>query len=59
MFVILTEDSLYSACIYNDCLNLSHIVVYLPIECYNRKEEIKTYIQRNHLEEGYTIERNE
>ena len=57
MFVILTEDSLYSGCIYNDCFNLSHVAVYLPIECYNRKEEIKTYIQWNHLGKSYLIER--
>ena len=57
MFVILTPDTLYSGCIYNDCFNLSHIVVYLPIECYNRKEEIKMNKQWNYLGKSYPIER--
>jgi len=57
MFVMLTGNSLYSGCIYNDCFNLSHVAVYLPIECYNRKEEIKMNNQWNHLVKGYPIER--
>ncbi|AIX33085.1 hypothetical protein Syn7803US50_101 [Synechococcus phage ACG-2014f] len=54
MFVMLTEDTLYSGCIYKYCFILSHVPVYLSMECYNRKEEIKTYIQLNHLREGNT-----
>ena len=57
MFVILTGNSLYSGCIYNDCFILSHVVDYLPIECYNRKEEIKRNNQWNYLVKGYPIER--
>ncbi|AIX31445.1 hypothetical protein Syn7803US40_101 [Synechococcus phage ACG-2014f] len=56
MFMMLTEDTLYSGCIYKYCFILSHVPVYLPYECYNRKEEITTYIQLNHLRKGYLIE---
>ena len=56
MFVILTPDTLYFDCIYNDCFNLSHVAVYLPIECYNRKEEKEMNKQCNHLRKGYLIE---
>ena len=56
MFVILTPDTLYSGCIYNDCFNLSHVVVYLPIECYNRKGEKEMNKQWNYQRKGYLIE---
>ncbi|AIX29213.1 hypothetical protein Syn7803US2_102 [Synechococcus phage ACG-2014f] len=49
MFVMLTEDTLYSGCIYKHYLFLSHVPVYLPIGCYNRKEEINVYNQWNYL----------
>ncbi|AIX30291.1 hypothetical protein Syn7803US36_103 [Synechococcus phage ACG-2014f] len=56
MFMMLTEDTLYSDCIYKHYHFLSHIVVHLPIECYNRKEEINVYNQWNHLGKSYLIE---
>ncbi|AIX31160.1 hypothetical protein Syn7803US3_103 [Synechococcus phage ACG-2014f] len=49
MFVMLTGNSLYSGCIYKHYLFLSHVFVYLPYECYNRKEEINVYNQWNYL----------
>ncbi|AIX30581.1 hypothetical protein Syn7803US37_104 [Synechococcus phage ACG-2014f] len=49
MFVMLTGNSLYSGCIYKHYLFLSHVPVYLPIGCYNRKEEIKMNNQWNYL----------
>ena len=57
MFVMLTGNTLYSGCIYKHYLILSHVPVYLPYECYNRKEEIKTYIEWNYLGKSYLIER--
>ncbi|AIX32302.1 hypothetical protein Syn7803US44_102 [Synechococcus phage ACG-2014f] len=54
MFVMLTGNSLYSGCIYKHYLFLSHVFVYLPIGCYNRKEEMKMNNQWNYLREGNT-----
>ncbi|AIX28669.1 hypothetical protein Syn7803US24_102 [Synechococcus phage ACG-2014f] len=56
MFVMLTEDTLYSGCIYKHYLFLSHVPVYLPYECYNRKGEKEMNKQWNHLGKSYLIE---